>query len=138
MTSKAPIGTILVANDEAARRIGISGLFERFGFAVIQASNGQEAVDEYIIHHEGIALVIMDISSPRIGGIDATERIRRIDPASKVLFCSSDMDQMVLDLMPEGFIYKPFNGQVLWDAVQQVLGFERRHFAGWPRMAGAS
>jgi two-component system, cell cycle sensor histidine kinase and response regulator CckA len=129
MGSKSPIGTILVADDDDAQRIGISGLLERLGFAVIQANNGQEAVGKYNIHHDGIALVIMDISLPRVDGIDATKRIRGIDPASKILFCCNHIDQLTLDLMPEAFVHKPFNGRVLWDTVQQVLGFERRHVA---------
>jgi len=133
MGSKAPIGTILVADDDAAQRNGISGLFERFGFAVIQASSGQEAVELFNIHHDGITLVIVDISLPDVGGLDATKRIRGIDPASKILFCTSAIDQLALDLVPEAFVRKPYNGRVLWDTVQQILGFERRHVALRPR-----
>lgn len=136
MGSKTPIGTILVADDDAAQRSGISGLLERLGFPVIQASNGEEAVGKYTIHQGGVSLVIIDISLPGLGGIDASKKIRGIDPSSKILFCCGNIDQLAVDLMPEAFIQKPYNGRILWDAVQQVLGLERRHGALRPKFYG--
>jgi len=136
--AKAHVGAILVVDDDAALRFGISGLLERLGFAVIQAGNGLEALVEYRVHHDGICLVIMDITSPRSDGLDATRNIRGIDPSSKIIFCSTHMDQLALDSMPEALLKKPYNGRVLWDVVQQVLGYERRHIALRPRFYEAT
>jgi len=136
--AKVIVGAILVVDDDAAQRIGISGLLERLGFAVIQAGNGLEALENYSIYHDGISLVIMDISFPRLDGIDATRKIRRMDPSSKIILCSQYMDQLALDSMPEALLKKPYNGRVLWDIVQQVLGLERRHITLRPRFYGAT
>ena len=129
MGAKALVGAILVVDDDAAQRAGISGLLERLGFAVIQAGNELEAIEKYTIHHDGISLVIMDILFPSLDGIDATKKIRGIDPSSKIILCSYYIDQFATDSMPDALLQKPYNGRVLWDTIQQVLGLERRHMA---------
>ena len=133
MGAKSPIGVILLVDDDAALRVGISGILEGLGFAVIQAGNGLEALAKYNLYYNGISLVIMDITSSRLDGIDATKKIRGIDPSSKIILCSYYIDQLTSDSMPEALLQKPYNGRVLWDVIQQVLGLERRHIASDPK-----
>ena len=126
MGSRAPIGTILVADDDAAQRIGISGLFERLGFSVIEASNAQEAVGKYNIHHDRISLVIMNIAAPRLDGIEAIKKIRSVNPSAKVILGTNYIDQLVSEVSADAFLQNPFNGRDLWEVIPKVLRGERR------------
>ena len=80
--------TVLVAEDEEPVRTMVQTVLQKFGYRVILASDGQEAVDQFRAHRAEIKLILMDIIMPRMGGRQAYEAIRLQDPAAKVLFTS--------------------------------------------------
>ena len=127
------INTILVVEDAAVVQAGVSMLLESFGFAVIQARNGVDAVVEYNTHHDDITLVIMNIAAPRFDGIEAIKKIRGVDPFAKVILSSDYIDQQVSEVNADAFLQNPVNGRDLWEVIQQVLRGERRekHRFAW-------
>jgi polar amino acid transport system substrate-binding protein len=88
LTPEGGIETILVAEDDADVRKLVSSVLSKFGYKVIQAEDGQEAVDKFIASHEKISLILMDMIMPKKNGKEAYEEISRIKPGQKILFSS--------------------------------------------------
>ena len=65
---------ILVAEDNRDSRDSLKALLEAYGFEVVVAENGEEAVDRAIGSEPD--LVLMDVMMPRVDGIEATKRLR--------------------------------------------------------------
>jgi PAS domain S-box-containing protein len=80
--------TILVVEDEPEVRQLIKQILNRFGYGVILAENGQEAVEKYRMYREEIKLVLMDVIMPVMNGREASEQIKKIQPDVKLLFTS--------------------------------------------------
>ncbi len=80
--------TILLAeDDEMVRRLGVR-ILERAGYTVLIAENGHEAVRLFERHRGDVALALLDMIMPVMGGIEARERILALEPAARVLFAS--------------------------------------------------
>lgn len=80
---------ILIADDHAVVRMGLSALFRAKGdFDIVgQARDGEEAVSEVVRHKPDI--VVMDLMMPKANGIEATEAIRRAAPSARILVLTS-------------------------------------------------
>jgi CheY-like chemotaxis protein len=68
-------GTILVAEDHLDSRDAMRALLEAFGYHVLEAVNGREAVDVAVAKHPD--LILMDVMMPELDGFDATRELRR-------------------------------------------------------------
>jgi two-component system, cell cycle sensor histidine kinase and response regulator CckA len=80
--------TILVAEDEASLRKLTKTVLESFGYRVILAKDGEDAITKFMEHRERIRLVMLDMIMPKKSGKEVCEVIRKIDPRMKVLFAS--------------------------------------------------
>jgi PAS domain S-box-containing protein len=80
--------TILVVEDEADVRTLIVELLSRYGYRVIAAADGREAVAQFELHRDGIGLVLMDVVMPQMNGREACDRILQLDPSARVLYMS--------------------------------------------------
>ena len=80
--------TILLAEDDAQVRRPSKLFLEKFGYRVIEASNGEEAVTQYITHKDEISLALLDVIMPRLNGWEAYRHIRQMKPGIKVIFMS--------------------------------------------------
>ncbi len=90
-THKKPdkgIETILLAeDDETVRNMALS-LLESFGYKVIAAVDGEDAVKKFQENRDLIQLLLFDVIMPKKSGIVAYDEIREIAPAMKVIFAS--------------------------------------------------
>ncbi|MBP1627072.1 MAG: multi-sensor hybrid histidine kinase [Holophagaceae bacterium] len=121
--------TILVAEDETVVREVIAHMLEEKGYTVIQASDGQEALERYAEHGDKIDLLLMDLIMPRLSGKDAYDRIRSKWPAARVIFSSgytADIIQSRGDL-DEGaeLVMKPVAPRDLLLKIRDVLDRKR-------------
>lgn len=118
-------GTALIADDEPAILGITSALLERLGFRILTASNGLETVDLYTQNAEDITLLLMDINMPKLNGLEATSRIRHINPQVPVLFMSGYPRSQIMERFGRQphteFIKKPFEGGELTAAIQKVM-----------------
>jgi two-component system cell cycle response regulator DivK len=74
--------TILVVEDTEDSRQMMKFLLEMFGYIVIEAENGQQAVKSAAEHHPD--LILMDMSMPVMDGLAATKAIRKCDGATRI------------------------------------------------------
>jgi signal transduction histidine kinase/ActR/RegA family two-component response regulator len=113
--------TVLLAEDEAGLRRLIRSTLEAEGFRVIEAADGQAAVDCAEQHPGAIDLFLSDVVMPGCAGPEAARRIVEERPETRVLFISGYAPEVLGDLRVRGaavaLVAKPF---VLTDLLSQV------------------
>jgi PAS domain S-box-containing protein len=119
------IETILMAEDDPALRKLSRIVLESFGYKVILAADGEEAVRKFTVHNEEIGLVILDMMMPKMTGVEAYKAIRNIRPEVKALFLSGySADKLTgTGLSADGMesIMKPISPRDLLRTVRRVL-----------------
>jgi two-component system, cell cycle response regulator DivK len=73
---------VLIVEDYADTRTMMKYLLQNFGYEVLEASDGQEAVDRAQQSHPD--LILMDISMPIMDGLTATQIIRKVEGFAKI------------------------------------------------------
>ncbi len=117
--------TILLAEDDDGVRKLAKMVLERAGYTVLTAEDGEEAVAVFEEHASDIALVILDVVMPRLGGHKALERIRALRPEAAAIFSSGYSENAVHTnfVLHEGLtlIQKPYAPDALLRAVRGAL-----------------
>ncbi len=117
--------TILLAEDNDDVRISLTALLTQFGYSVIQAVDGQDAVDHFNARIGQIDLLLFDSVMPKKNGRQAYDEIAAIQPSIKVIFMSGYTSDVVLDKGVEekgfNFIAKPVQHDILFRKVREVL-----------------
>lgn len=117
--------TILLAEDDEAVRDMTRRLLTEFGYIVITAVDGADAVSLFAANSQRIDLLLFDLIMPKMNGKEALDEIREIRPGIKVLFCSGYAPETVRlkVLLAEGthFITKPASSLELLRKVRSVL-----------------
>jgi len=117
--------TILVAEDDAAIRCFIEELLTSLGYRTILAADGQDAVDKFSQNKERIKLVLIDTFMPKKNGLEASEEIKAIQPAVKILFTSGHTSDLIQDkgLIEKGakLITKPLRPYELSCKLHEML-----------------
>ena len=118
---------ILLAEDDKTMRQLTKSLLAEFGYTVIEAEDGSQALKSYQEQSDSIQLVILDAIMPGIKGMDVYREIHKINPRARVLLCSGynlDMikDDHELDQNLH-FIAKPFVPKELLMKVREVLEY---------------
>ena len=116
---------ILIADDDVALRTALSEVFERRGYRTTLAADGQEAL-ELIQSRIPLHLAILDIHMPRLSGLDALERIRRLElPALPCILMTAELDaaieQRAMDLAGSPVLAKPFALRTLTETVSNLM-----------------
>ena len=118
-------GTILVVDDEAQIVKVCARLLQKFGYEVLTASGGRQAIELVRRHGAKISLVLLDMTMPEMSGRQTYEALQEIVPGIKVLLSSGSsiegQAQKLLDSGCNGFIQKPFDASVLSAKVQAIL-----------------
>lgn len=117
---------ILVADDELVLLRLTQRILHLNGFRVLEARNGQEAVDLYRQHQAEIDLVILDAMMPGLSGLEACQHIRRVNPEAKIILSTGytegdDVYNKIMTLSRVHFVQKPYSAQQLVALVREVL-----------------
>ncbi|MBI4682147.1 MAG: response regulator [Nitrospirae bacterium] len=117
--------TILIAeDDDAARELTVTVLKE-FGYTVIEAKDGEEAVEKFMANKNRIALLILDVIMPKKSGPEAYNEIKKAMPGIKAVFISGYTTDAIHKkrLLEEdiNFVSKPFSPQVILNKIREVL-----------------
>ena len=103
--------TILLAEDDESVRLLTSKVLTKFGYNVITATDGEDAVDKFRDHEDAIKLLLLDLVMPGRNGKDTLDEIRKISPEMRGVFMSSynssALERMGFEAGTE-FIKKPF------------------------------
>ena len=115
---------LLVDDEEYVRDLGVR-MLNRAGYTVLTAANGEEALDVYARERERIALVILDLIMPTMGGTDCLGHLCQIEPKLKVLVASGLSDAAsvgaCMEMGARGFVSKPFKLKELLRQVRTIL-----------------
>ena len=118
-------GTVLLADDEElVLKVG-KELLETMGYRVLIARDGKETIEVYEKNRDDVDIVVLDMVMPNIGGGEAYDRMKEINPDIKVLLSSGySIDGEATEILErgcDGFIQKPFNIKELSGKIREVL-----------------
>ena len=116
------MSTVLVCDDDREIVEAIAIYLEQDGYQVRKAYDGEEAVR--IIDKEAIDLLIIDVMMPKLGGVEATFRIREKCNIPIIILSAKSEDQdkiFGLRVGADDYVTKPFNPQELMARVQSQL-----------------
>jgi DNA-binding response OmpR family regulator len=81
-----PRGTVLIVEDDEDARESVAEVLRDEGFEVLTAGDGVEAL-ELLMREPPPSAVVLDLSLPRMGGLELLERVREHDALSRVRVC---------------------------------------------------
>ncbi len=117
--------TILLAEDEVDVRGAIKEILKEYGFSVIEAVDGKDAIDKYSENKDNINLLLMDVVMPGMNGKEAYDEIKKITPDIKAIFTSGYTSKTVHDkgVFQEGvhYISKPVIPKTLLKKIREVM-----------------
>lgn len=126
-------GTILLADDEDDVREVVAAMARSFGYRVLEARDGVEALDRFRERFREIDLVVLDLMMPRMNGEQAFAEMRRISPGIRGLLASGyDESGRIREIVAKGFggfLRKPFRRRELGRMVEEILGPRGAHDA---------
>jgi PAS domain S-box-containing protein len=116
---------ILLVEDEESIRTLAEHILKGIGYIVFTARNGEEAIEVFRRHREKIALAVLDVVMPKMGGKEAFEMMRKENPGLKAIFMSGYSMNAIHEafvIRPDTpFLGKPFVPTVLARKVREVL-----------------
>ena len=114
---------ILVVDDEARMRKLVRDFLTNKGFAVIEAGDGEEAVDTFFVQKD-IALVLLDVMMPKMDGWEVLKTIRKYSQVPVIMLTarSEERDELQgFSLGVDEYISKPFSPKILVARVDAIL-----------------
>ncbi|MCU0595307.1 MAG: transporter substrate-binding domain-containing protein [Desulfobacterota bacterium] len=117
--------TILIVEDEPMVRNLAVKVLDRYGYHVLSAENGREALESSRGHGGPIHLMLTDVVMPGMSGRELVEMLREVRPEMKVLYMSGYTDDAIVchGILEKGiaFIQKPFTPEDMARKVREVL-----------------
>ena len=114
--------TILLVDDEAAVQKLLTYPLEQEGFRVLQAGDGEEALQRFEAEH--VDLVVLDVMLPRLDGLEVCRRLRAQSTVPIIMLTARDdeLDKVVgLELGADDYITKPFSIREFRSRVRALL-----------------
>jgi two-component system cell cycle response regulator DivK len=119
--------TVLIAEDSRDTRIMLKRAFELKGYSVIEAEDGNEALE--VVNHHRPSLILIDLNMPVIDGLEAIKEIRKLEaPGEQVpivaitAFDVYGMKEAALETGCNSYLSKPLDMEEL-DRALKALGF---------------
>ena len=114
---------ILVVDDESRMRKLVHDFLAKQGFVVLEAENGEEAVDIFF-SDKSISLIILDVMMPKMDGWQVCKEIRQFSQVPIIMLTakSDERDELLgFELGVDEYISKPFSPKILVARVEAIL-----------------
>jgi CheY-like chemotaxis protein len=115
------VHTILIVEDQAATARITRILLESWGYRVLEANSGAEALKMFENHRETIALLLTDVFMPEMSGPQLAEALRRRKPELRVVFMSGSCEEDIEQQRGATFLAKPFTPETLGRMIHAEL-----------------
>ncbi|HEY0711103.1 MAG TPA: ATP-binding protein, partial [Polyangia bacterium] len=121
--------TLLLAEDEPLVRDLVARALRTMGYTVFEAADGREAVEIFKREKDRIALAVMDVIMPKLGGPQAFAEMRALRPDLKAVFMTGYAPETpgIVALVDEGkaaILHKPFVPSHLAERIRRLLDVE--------------
>ena len=120
---------ILVVDDEAEIRSLLAAVLQNKGYEVVTAEDGAAALQA--VPRERPAVILMDLSMPRMNGMDALPEIKRLDGEVPVIICTAHADLATavraMKLGAYDYLTKPFDVELLILTLERAVERHRLH-----------
>lgn len=117
--------TLLVVEDNEDVRETTVAILEEFGYRVIAASDGEEAIVQFMENRDAVSLAILDVVMPKMNGKEVSEALKKVRPDLRVLFTSGYAADVINRkvLREEGLylLQKPVSATELLQKVRELL-----------------
>ena len=116
--------TILIAEDDFKIRQMVTLFLKGNNFEVIQAADGEEALDLFYEHNKDIDLILLDVMMPRMDGFSVLKTIRKeyVTPIIMLTAMDQEYDQIKgFENGADDYVSKPFSPTILLARIQSVL-----------------
>ncbi len=120
--------TILLAEDDVTLRTFCRDILTEFGYILITAEDGEDAINKFREQQDKIRICILDMIMPKKSGREVYEAVQKMKPGTKVIFVSGyTADKVQQEALPGDceFITKPASPQVILSKIRKVLDREK-------------
>jgi two-component system cell cycle sensor histidine kinase/response regulator CckA len=124
MGKKQPV--VLISEDEIDINNLLTVILQAENFTVLQAFDGQAALDTFTTHADEIDLLVTDLGLPKMGGVELIERVRKMKPSVKIIgasgFGRNNVREEVMRAGADEFLPKPYVTAELVSTARRLLG----------------
>lgn len=117
--------TLLLVEDEEMLLDVLKSLLEENGYKILTAHNGKEAIEIYKQNKDDIALVVSDMGLPVLGGWEAFQKMKEVNPNVKAILASGYVDpQFKAETLKAGaidYLQKPYDPEEIVRKVSQAI-----------------
>jgi len=117
--------TILLVEDDSEVRRATKTMLDEFGYSVIEAVDGVDAIMKFRLHHDSIDLLLLDVIMPGKNGGEVYAEAQAINPSVRVLFTSGYPADIIKThvVLEEGlhFLSKPAAPQALLKKIRELI-----------------
>ncbi|MFV1995637.1 MAG: ATP-binding protein, partial [Verrucomicrobiales bacterium] len=118
--------TVLIVDDEAVVLAVAEGALAHHGYQSVGACDGEQALEIYRARSDEIAVVVLDLTMPRLSGRDTFVKLQQEEHPPPVIICSGylvDLDEFEEETgaRPVGFVQKPFSLDDLAQTVRDAI-----------------
>ncbi|MBT8067045.1 MAG: response regulator, partial [Gammaproteobacteria bacterium] len=121
--------TVLLAEDNLNVRNLLAAQLEGFGYSVLAAADGEEALQIYVEHEDEVDVAVLDLRMPKKHGLQVSEEIGRRRPALPIILISGDPGQLSaadIDRQNITLEHKPFSSVTLAEHIRRVAVSDSR------------
>jgi PAS domain S-box-containing protein len=117
--------TLLLIEDEETLRELVKAVLVSKGYTVITAEDGKQGFEAFLRHQKEIAVVILDLGLPKLGGLEVYKRVREKDSKVKVILASGFIDpetkSEVYEAGVKHFVQKPYSPDDVLQRIRDVI-----------------